>query len=190
MRLDATHLRMLEALREDGRISIAALAEKLNISRSNAYTRYESLQEAGVLRGVHAAVDPAAVGLGVAALVFVTLHQTEWADFRARLPQLDELEYLAVTTGEHDAMLLVRAQDVSAVHTLVVTRLAQWPSIKATETVFLMDEEHFPVSLQMRGADSEPEPDGTTGERYGMTRFVRTSDDRSLQVAPRRQPRP
>ena len=36
MELDETHLQMLELLREDGRISIAALAEELGISRSNA----------------------------------------------------------------------------------------------------------------------------------------------------------
>ncbi|WP_129668258.1 Lrp/AsnC family transcriptional regulator [Phytoactinopolyspora endophytica] len=186
MRLDETHLRMLEALREDGRTSMAALAERLNISRSNAYTRYDSLVAAGAIRGVHAVVDPAAVGLGVAAMVFVTLHQTEWADFRARLPQLEELEYFAVTTGEHDAMLLVRAPDVSAIHDLVVARLAQWPSIKATETVFLMDEDHFSVSLRPRGSDAGASE--SAGERYGMTRFVRTSDDRSLRVSPRGRP--
>ncbi|WP_159084901.1 Lrp/AsnC family transcriptional regulator [Planctomonas deserti] len=177
MHLDDIHVRMLEALREDGRASIAALAERLNISRSNAYSRYEALVSAGVLRGVHADVDPASAGLSVAAMVFITLRQSEWADFRSRLGGLEELEYFAVTTGEHDAMLLVRAPDVAAIHDLVATRLAQWPSIKATETVFLMDEARFDVSLRMRrSTDASLD---NSGERFGMTRFVRTSDDRS-----------
>ena len=185
MQLDDTHVRMLELLREDGRTSVAALAEHLGISRSNAYTRYEALVRAGVIQGVHAEIDPAAVGLGVAAMVFITLRQSQWADFRARLSSVPELEYFAVTTGEHDAMLLVRAPDVSAIHELVATRLAQWPSIKATTTVFLMDEERAQVSLRMtRSATSSVED---SGERFGMTRFVRTSDDRAQRVPERRR---
>lgn len=187
MELDETHIRMLELLREDGRASIAALAEELGISRSNAYARYEALVKNGVIRGVHADIDPAAVGLSVSALVFVTLRQSQWADFRSRLETLPELEYFTVMTGEHDAMLLVRASGVSAIHNLVATRLAQWPSIKATVTVFLMDEQATRVSLRMPRVTSDALQ--TSGERYGMTRFVRTSDQRAERATadPRRR---
>lgn len=177
MDLDETHVRMLEMLRDNGRISVATLAEELGISRSNAYTRYEALVRSGVIRGVHADIDPAAVGLNVAAMVFVTVRQSQWADFRSRLSSLDELEYFTVMTGEHDAMLVVRASGVAAIHNLVATRLAQWPSIKATVTVFLMDEERAHVSLRMPVDSSDTLRQA--GERYGMTRFVRTSDDRA-----------
>ncbi|MGG7465790.1 MULTISPECIES: Lrp/AsnC family transcriptional regulator [unclassified Plantibacter] len=184
MQLDDTHVRMLEVLRDDGRTSVAALAEHLGISRSNAYARYEAMVRAGVIRGVHADIDPSTVGLGVAAMVFITLRQSQWADFRARLSSVQELEYFAVTTGEHDAMLLVRAPDVAAIHELVATQLAQWPSIKATTTVFLMDEERASVSLRM--ARSERTSVEDSGERFGMTRFVRTSDERAQRVPDRR----
>lgn len=185
MQLDDTHVRMLELLREDGRTSVASLAEQLGISRSNAYTRYEALVRGGVIKGVHAEVDPASVGIGVAAMVFITLRQSQWADFRARLTSVAELEYFAVMTGEHDAMLIVRAPDVAAIHELVATRLAQWPSIKATTTVFIMDEERAHVSLRMARTASSSVED--SGERFGMTRFVRTSDDRAQRVPERRR---
>lgn len=184
MQLDDTHIRMLELLREDGRASVAALAEHLGISRSNAYARYEAMLRAGVLKGVHAEIEPASVGLGVAAMVFITLRQSQWADFRARLSSVPELEYFAVTTGEHDAMMLIRAPDVAAIHELVATRLAQWPSIKATTTVFLMDEERSDVSLRMTRSERTSVED--SGERFGMTRFVRTSDERAQRVPERR----
>lgn len=185
MQLDDTHVRMLELLREDGRTSVASLAEQLGISRSNAYTRYEALVRGGVITGVHAEVDPASVGIGVAAMVFITLRQSQWADFRARLSSVAELEYFAVMTGEHDAMLIVRAPDVAAIHELVATRLAQWPSIKATTTVFIMDEERAHVSLRMARTASSSVED--SGERFGMTRFVRTSDDRAQRLPDRRR---
>lgn len=147
MQLDDTHIRMVDLLRENGRLSIAALAEKLDISRSNAYQRYDWLTESGVITGFTATLDFRAAGFGVAALVFVSLEQQRWAEFRERLPTVPELEYFAVTTGQHDAMLLVRAADVAAIHELVTETLAQWSCVKNTETVFLMDEQWDRVSL-------------------------------------------
>ena len=57
--LDPVSYRILDLLRENGRISIAALADKVDISRANAYTRVESLVSAGVITGFSARVDPA-----------------------------------------------------------------------------------------------------------------------------------
>lgn len=148
MQLDEIHLHMLEILRWDARVSVTALAEEVGVSRANAYARLAALEEAKAITGFHAEVDPAAVGRSVAALVFVSLWQNQWRDFRARLYQLPELEYFAVTTGQFDAMLLVRSDGVGGIHALVVDELAQWPSVKATETVFLMDEERFTYSLR------------------------------------------
>ena len=51
MQLDSTHIQMVDLLRKNGRLSIAALAKHLDISRSNAYQRYEALVEAGVITG-------------------------------------------------------------------------------------------------------------------------------------------
>ncbi|NKF32397.1 winged helix-turn-helix transcriptional regulator, partial [Pseudomonas sp. BGM005] len=41
--MDDIGYRILETLRDNGRISIAALAETVGISRANAYTRVENL---------------------------------------------------------------------------------------------------------------------------------------------------
>lgn len=43
--LDDIGYRILETLRDNGRISIAALAETVGISRANAYTRVETLMQ-------------------------------------------------------------------------------------------------------------------------------------------------
>jgi hypothetical protein len=53
---------------------------------------------------------------------------------------MPEVEYCAITTGQHDAMIQVRVSDVAAVHTMVTDRLANIPAVKATETVFILDE--------------------------------------------------
>lgn len=178
MQLDDTHIQMIDLLRENARVSIASIAERLGISRSNAYQRYEWLVETGVVTGFTATLDFGAAGLGVAALVFVTLDQRRWTEFRRQLDDVAELEYFAVTTGQHDGMMLVRAPDVAAIHELVSLELARWPSIKSTETVFLMDEQwdrvNISACLRERGEDQAPLAGQLTGQLAGQTRFIRT----------------
>lgn len=140
LELDDTHLKILEVLRENGRISVAALAERVGISRANAYTRFEALRADGAIKRFTAEIDPVRTGLGITALIFVTVRQQMWKQFRAELARMPEVEYCAITTGQHDAMILVRMGDVAAVHAMVTDRLANIPAVKATETVFILDE--------------------------------------------------
>lgn len=184
MKLDDIHIKMLDLLRKNGRLSIAALAKQLDISRSNAYQRYEALIDAGVITGFTATLDFGATGLDISALVFVTIEQNRWREFRDLLPTVDELEYFAVTTGQHDGMLLVRAPSVAAIHHLVTTELASWPSIKATETVFLLDEQWDRVEIGASIANAE-RLEGTDSDRTdGMTRFIRTRGETPLTDIP------
>ncbi|WP_344056620.1 Lrp/AsnC family transcriptional regulator, partial [Sphaerisporangium rubeum] len=140
LQLDAVHMKILQVLRENGRISVAALAERVGISRASAYTRFEALRADGVIKRFTAEVDHVRAGLGITALVFVTVRQQMWKQFRAQLAQMPEVEYCAITTGQHDAMIQIRMPDVASVHTLVTERLAGIPAVKATETVFILDE--------------------------------------------------
>jgi DNA-binding Lrp family transcriptional regulator len=140
LELDATHLKILEVLRDNGRVSVSALAERVGISRANAYTRFEALRADGVIRRFTAEIDHQRAGLGIVALIFVTVRQQMWRQFRAQLAQMPEVEYCAITTGQHDAMIQVRMADVAEVHAMVTERLANIPAVKATETVFILDE--------------------------------------------------
>lgn len=184
MSLDPVHLKMLDVLRRDGRISIAALAERVGISRANAYSRFEALRAGGVITSFAAEVDPARTGLGICALVFVTVRQQMWRQFRAQLAMMPEVEYCAITTGQHDAMIQIRTPDVAAVHHLVTERLANIPAVKATETVFILDEVlRRPYVLP---SDQRPVPgpqqrhEAPAGEvPLGKMRFVRADAGRA-----------
>lgn len=138
--LDPVSYQILDLLRENGRISIAALAEKVGISRANAYTRVEALVTDGVITGFSARVDPARAGLSIGAMIFVTVYPQAWASFRSRLAEMPDVEYCAVTTGEHDAMLLIRATDVSGVHEFSTGVIAQLPEVRTVVSVVVLDE--------------------------------------------------
>ncbi|MCT9930224.1 Lrp/AsnC family transcriptional regulator [Planotetraspora sp. A-T 1434] len=195
LELDDTHLKILEVLRENGRISVAALAERVGISRANAYTRFEALRADGAIRRFTAEIDHARAGLGITALIFVTVRQQMWRQFRAQLAQMPEVEYCAITTGQHDAMIQVRVADVSAVHTMVTERLAGIPAVKATETVFILDEvlrrpyvlpSDLPKDRGPGQPPRRPVPEPAQDPvPLGMTRFVGAAEGRaSLRKEP------
>jgi DNA-binding Lrp family transcriptional regulator len=179
-------MKILEVLRENARISVAALADKVGISRANAYTRFEALRADGVIRRFTAEIDHVRTGLGITALIFVTVRQQMWKQFRAQLAQMPEVEYCAITTGQHDAMIQVRMADVAAVHVMVTDRLANIPAVKATETVFILDEVlHRPYVLPTdrgpRQAAARPSPadPGPPAVPLGKMRFVGAAEGRA-----------
>lgn len=55
--LDSTDRRMLEVLLADSRTSIADLAQRVNVSRANAYARLKRLRDEGVIRAFTLDVD-------------------------------------------------------------------------------------------------------------------------------------
>lgn len=138
--LDAVDRRMLELLRDDGRLPVAALAERAGISRANAYTRLERLRSEGVIRGFSASVDSRRLGLGIAALILISGRQPSWRALREDLSSMPEVEFCAFTTGEYDALILVRVPDVETLRDVILERLQSMPTVRATETVFVLDE--------------------------------------------------
>ena len=138
--LDGVDRRILELLRDDGRLPVAALAERAGISRANAYTRLERLRSDGVIQGFAASVDSARLGLGIAALVLIAGRQPSWRVLREELLRMPEIEYCAFTTGEYDALILVRVPDVETLRDVVLERLQSMPAVRATQTIFVLDE--------------------------------------------------
>lgn len=165
--LDEAGYRILAALRENGRLSMAALAERVGISRAGAYSRVEALLDAGVITGFSANVDPAKAGLSIGAHVFVTVHPQSWPSFRERVLEMPEVEYCAVTTGEHDAMLMIRATDVGGVHDFSTGVIAQLPEVRTVVSVVILDEvvrRPFILPTDL--------PERTHGGAIGMTRWT------------------
>lgn len=138
--LDATDRRILEELTADGRMSMRALADKLHISRANAYTRVERLRDLGVIRGFRADVDPVASGLGTSAYVTLNLRQADWRSVRERLQALPGVAHIGLVGGEFDVVLLVRARDNGDLRRLVLDEIQGMQGVLNTRTLLVFEE--------------------------------------------------
>ena len=173
--IDETNLRILDILRDNGRISMAALADRLHISRANVYSRVEALIADGIIEGFTALVDSNRVGLPISALVFVTVHPQSWHHFRESILQMPDVEYCVITTGEHDAMLVIREADMGGVHDFVTSVVSARPEVKAVVSVVVLDEV---VKRPYLLPSDIPDRSGESS-RLGMTRFTRAAEGRS-----------
>lgn len=138
--LDDVDQRIVDELRQDGRMSMRALAEKLHISRANAYARVQRLEAGGVIRGYRADIDPVLAGLGTSAYVTVNLDQAQWRSVREELRTLPGVEHIGLVGGEFDLVLLVRARDNADLRHLILDRIQGMNGIVNTHTLLVFEE--------------------------------------------------
>ena len=138
--IDSVDRALLAALSHDARMSLTDLAERINVSRSTAYARLQRLREEGVITGFTASIDPQALGLGVAALVFIDIEQHDWRTLRSELAAIPGVEYLAMCAGRFDLMLLARAESIPALRDVLLEKIQRIPGVRSTESVFILDE--------------------------------------------------
>ncbi|GAA0448125.1 AsnC family transcriptional regulator [Paractinoplanes deccanensis] len=143
--VDDIDRRILAELSQDGRLSMRTLAERLHISRANAYARVERLRSANVIRGFRADVDPVAAGLGTSAYVTVNLNQAEWRDVADQLRALPGVVHIALVGGEFDVIMLVRAPDNAALGRLVLDEIQGMPGVVNTRTLLVFEEAEPPT---------------------------------------------
>jgi Lrp/AsnC family transcriptional regulator, leucine-responsive regulatory protein len=110
--LDRTDWRLLEELQKDGRASYADLARVVAMSPSAVAERVRRLEEAGVIAGYRATVDPARVGLGIMALVRLRYPSGNYRPFHALLDSTPEVVEAHHVTGEDCFVLKVVARSM------------------------------------------------------------------------------
>ncbi len=138
--LDEVDRRILAELVRDGRTSVRTLAERIHISRTNAYARVERLVRDGVVTGFRAQVAPEAAGLGTSAYVALTIEQNTWREVSAELARVRYIEHAALLGGEHDVLALVRAPDNATLRDVVLSRVQSIPGVLSTRTWLVFHE--------------------------------------------------
>ncbi|WP_243710143.1 Lrp/AsnC family transcriptional regulator [Micromonospora sp. KC213] len=138
--MDEVDRRVLDELVRDGRISIRTLAERVHVSRTNAYARVERLLRDGVITGFGARVAPEPAGLGTSAYISLTIEQNSWRELSAELAQVRYIEHVALLSGEHDVLALVRAPDNATLRDVVLNRVQGIAGVLSTRTWLVFDE--------------------------------------------------
>jgi Lrp/AsnC family transcriptional regulator, leucine-responsive regulatory protein len=134
---DERDLLIVAALQEDARATYADVARRVGLSASSVHQRVRRLEEAGVIRGYRAVVDPESLGLFVTALVGVMpLDPTQPDDLPDRVREFPEIEDCLSVAGDENYVLKVRTRTTADLEDLI-RRLREKGGVRTRTTVVL-----------------------------------------------------
>ncbi|WP_030809732.1 MULTISPECIES: Lrp/AsnC family transcriptional regulator [unclassified Streptomyces] len=109
---DATDWRILDVLQRNGRAGYAELARAVNMSASAVTERVRRLEEAGVISGYAAVVDPERIGLPVLAFVRLRYPNGNYKPFHDLLETTPEILEAHHVTGDDCFVIKVAARSM------------------------------------------------------------------------------
>jgi Lrp/AsnC family transcriptional regulator, leucine-responsive regulatory protein len=107
--LDDTGWRILRELQADGRLSYNELGRRVSLSPPAVAERVRRLEEAGIIAGYQARVDPARAGLPLTAFVQMRCRLDQCLLKTSKASDYPEVVEVHKLSGDHCSMLKVRA---------------------------------------------------------------------------------
>jgi len=115
--LDASDIRILNAIQNHGQLSKSALSERVNLSPTSCWTRLTKLKKAGLIRGYYADIDISKVADLTKVIVTISLkkhHKQDFKLFESHIENIDEIVSCLATGGGFDYVLTVVSPSLSA----------------------------------------------------------------------------
>jgi Lrp/AsnC family leucine-responsive transcriptional regulator len=117
--LDAIDCNLLAELQANARISFAQLSRKVSLSTPAVIERVKRLEEAGVIVGYHAHVDPSAVGRLVGAFVKLSVAGDKLLKFAQSVKKIEEVLGCYRVTGAESFLILVAVRDTAHLQVVI-----------------------------------------------------------------------
>lgn len=140
--LDRIDYKIVRLLRNNARLSNKQLAAEVGLAPSTCLVRTRLLQQSGVLTGFKAEVNPAALGVGLQALISVRLKRHYKPDveaFRRHALELPEVVRFYHVAGPIDFLVHVWAKDSEHLRDLAMTAFTARREVSHIETELIFE---------------------------------------------------
>ncbi len=135
--LDLHDEAIIRLLREDGRMHVRTIAERVGLNDATVRSRIRRLEEAGIMRVV-ARVDLAAAGFPYSCLVGLRTRGRDFDEVSRHLLEIDEVVSVLSVIGRNDLEIQIIARSLDELNTLLATRIPTIPGIMSTESALAM----------------------------------------------------
>ncbi len=135
--LDNTDHQLIALLRQDARLTVAALAKKLGVARGTVTNRLQRLEDGGVIVGYAVQLRPDVQAEGIRAWMGVLVEGNQTRSVIASLLGEPGVAALHDTNGRWDLLAELRAQTVAELSE-VLERVRLIKGIRNTETSILL----------------------------------------------------
>ena len=142
MELDRIDFRILTELQNNAQLSNKELAAIIDLAPSTCLERVRKLKSSGIVQGSHAKVNPAALGIGLQALINIRLtrHSREIVEaFQEHVFLLQEVVMLYHLAGSTDFLVHVAVKDDKHLRNLLLDFFTTRPEVHHTETSLIFE---------------------------------------------------
>ena len=134
--LDEKAKRIIELLQADGRMSYSAIAKDVGLSEAAVRHRVQKLIEGGVVQIV-AVTDAMQMGFARQAMIGIKV-TGDVQEVAAKLGEMDELDYIVITTGRFDILAELVATSDDELLDIISRRVSTIDGVISTETFVYM----------------------------------------------------
>ncbi len=139
--IDRIDRKILRALQNDGRMSLAQLAGEVGLSATPCKRRLMQLEANGVIAGYQARIDRKASGFAITVFVSIELERQEGDEidrFQREVARFDEVVTGTLMTGSQDFLLEVAVESLEEYETFLQTRLLKVAGIRGVRSRFAL----------------------------------------------------
>ncbi|ALS31457.1 Lrp/AsnC family transcriptional regulator [Pseudoalteromonas sp. NZS127] len=141
--LDKKDQQLLIALQTNARMSVADLASHISLSDTPCLRRIKKLEQANIITGYHAAINPKALKLNVLVYAFVRLNQNSASaalQFEQHVEKLTHVLECSVISGSYDYLLKIIAHDLESYEQFVKHQLGSLSCIANIESTVVLKQ--------------------------------------------------
>lgn len=152
MKLDATDIRILRELQQNGKLSNVQLAEKVNLSPSPCLARVRALEASGVLDRYVAILNPEHFGLPVSVFIRVALEKQQEVHlerFEAKIRDFPQVMECYLMSGDSDYLIRVVVRDVAELQLFIVRELSTIEGVANIQSSFALKQVKYKTALPL-----------------------------------------
>ena len=136
--LDHIDKQIISILKQKGRDSASHIATEIGMSVPAVTDRIRKLQDAHVITGFQAIVDPRMVGLDVSALITIISESSEhYTEVVESAKNTVEVVQCFTTTGNGSHVLIIQTENTRSLERLL-RQIQAWPGVMRTETQIIL----------------------------------------------------
>lgn len=153
--LDATDLRILDALQTDASLTNVELAKRVHLSPSPCLARVRALEARGLIRRYVALLDAQQLGLHLNVFISISLKQQSreaLEEFEHCITQRDEVMECYLMTGDADYLLRVAVADMPALERFILEQISPIAQVEKIRSSFALKQVRYKTALPLKNA--------------------------------------